>query len=225
MRTVAATQPAAADRPITISASPPRNRSTMSALPPPGPPLLASEMTTRTMPPSQAQKPAAASRGNASDRAPDLQRHDGDGHAEQQRDHHAVDHPDPVPGEQLRQGAGVEQGAVAVDALGAEQEADHGAGDEDERRRPDEGAADELRVGGDEPGREGVELSSGGRRRRLDPDVRGRRSARCAISVVLMGRAGASGAPLRPGHYWPTSQRRKCVAADVFTRRARGRRR
>ena len=42
----------------------------MSALPPPGPPLLASAIITRTSPLSQPQKPAAARRGKASDRAP-----------------------------------------------------------------------------------------------------------------------------------------------------------
>ena len=93
----------------------------MSALPPPGPPLSASDDDDQD---DAAEPGPEAGRGEAGEgqrAGADLQRHDGDGDAEQQRDQHAVDEADPVTGEQLRQGAGVEQRAVAVDALGAEQ--------------------------------------------------------------------------------------------------------
>ncbi len=68
--TVAATGRAAAASPMTARANPARNRSTISASPPPGPPLLASATITIVIPPTQAQKPAIARRGKASERAP-----------------------------------------------------------------------------------------------------------------------------------------------------------
>ena len=68
--TVAATDAAAAARPTSSRPRAARNRSTMSASPPPGPPLLARATMTSTSPASHAQKPAAARRGKASERAP-----------------------------------------------------------------------------------------------------------------------------------------------------------
>ena len=126
----------------------------------------------------------------------DLQRHDGDGDAEQERDHHAVDEADAERREQLRQGAGVEERVVAVDALGAEQHAEHGAADEGEQRHADEQAADDLGVARRQPRRRPPRPP---RRRAASPTspapAAARRSRRCqgrcrwCSSVVRMGRS------------------------------------
>ncbi len=68
--TVAATETAGAASPITSNPWPAMKRSTIWALPPPGPPLSARATMTTTKPANHAQNPAAARRGNASERAP-----------------------------------------------------------------------------------------------------------------------------------------------------------
>ena len=68
--TVVASATAAATSPRTSTIWLTRNSPTNLASPPPGPPLAAIEMTTRTEPTNHVQKPAAASRGKASERAP-----------------------------------------------------------------------------------------------------------------------------------------------------------
>ena len=62
--------PAAAASPSSSTSMPARNKLTNAESPPLGPPLDAIAITTRTEPMNQVQKPAAASRGNVSDRAP-----------------------------------------------------------------------------------------------------------------------------------------------------------
>ncbi len=68
--TVVARDPAAATRPSRATMRLTRNSPTNFASPPPGPPLAAIDTTTSTAPMNHVQKPAAASRGNVSDRAP-----------------------------------------------------------------------------------------------------------------------------------------------------------
>ena len=102
------------------------NRSTMSSSPPPGPPLLASATITRHETAEPRPEAGGGEAGEGERPGADLQRHDGDGDAEQQRDEHAEDEGDAEGDEQLRQRAGVEQRVGAVDPLGAEQHAEHG---------------------------------------------------------------------------------------------------
>lgn len=63
VRMVVTSETAPARKPAAASAADSVNRSTKSALPPLGPPLLSTETTASTAPMSHAQKPAAASRG------------------------------------------------------------------------------------------------------------------------------------------------------------------
>ena len=123
------------------------NRSTIWALPPPGPPLSASETMTMTKPPSQAQKPAAARRGNASERAPTCSGTTATARPSSSGIERAVDEADPEDDEQLGQGVGVEQRVGAVDALGAEQGADDAGAASARSDDADHVAADDLGVG------------------------------------------------------------------------------
>ena len=68
--TVVATETLPAIRPAATSAAPIKNKSTMSPLPPPGPPLPMMETSTRPEPKSHDQKLNCARRGNAIARAP-----------------------------------------------------------------------------------------------------------------------------------------------------------
>ena len=61
---------ATAVRPTRTRTLPPRYSSTIFESPPRGPPLKARAMTRSTVPPSHAHRPAAATRGKASERAP-----------------------------------------------------------------------------------------------------------------------------------------------------------
>src|SRR5215217_1991398 len=70
VRTVVARASDTAARPTTSSTWAARKRSTIFASPPPGPPLAASDTITSTSPLSHVQNPAAATFGNASERAP-----------------------------------------------------------------------------------------------------------------------------------------------------------
>ena len=125
--TVAATDVAAAARPQSSRAKEARNRSTISASPPPGPPLLARETMTSTSPASHVQNPAAARRGKASERAPTCSGTTARARPEQDRDERAVHEADPERPEQLRDGTLVDERVGAVDALGTEHHAEHRA--------------------------------------------------------------------------------------------------
>ena len=134
--TVVATDAAAAARPMTSRPWAARNRSTMSALPPPGPPLLASATITRTRPLSQAQKPAAARRGKASERAPTCSGTT----ATARPSSSGTSTPKTRPTRKATNSCGSapasKSGVVAVDALGAEEHAEDGGAGEGEERAP-----------------------------------------------------------------------------------------
>ena len=63
----------------------------MSASPPPGPPLLARATIDQDEPAEPGPEAGGGEAGEGQRAGADLQRHDGDGDAEQERDHHAVD--------------------------------------------------------------------------------------------------------------------------------------
>ena len=70
VRMLVATDTVDASRPTSASAAANVNRSTKRALPPLGPPLAPMATTDSTEPMNHAQKPVAARRGKASERAP-----------------------------------------------------------------------------------------------------------------------------------------------------------
>ena len=205
--TVAATETAAAARPMTSRPSAARNRSTMSASPPPGPPLLA----RATIDEDEAAEPGPeAGRGEAGEgqrAGADLQRHDGDGEAEQERDQHAEDEAD---AERRRTAAaGRRRRAACRRRRCARRRAARRA-----RRRPSRASSD-APMNSRPMTLESLDVSHAasdethavaGRRTAARPRRRRRRSVSGAMSVVLIGGAHAATARATafgraPGHY------------------------
>ena len=122
-----ATETAAAMRPRPATTWPPRNRSTMSASPPPGPPLAAIAPTTRTTPTSQPKKPGEREAREGQRAGTELQRHDGDRQPEAAAGRRRRT---PSPNRYSENSCGIAPvssiGVVGVDTLDAEERADHG---------------------------------------------------------------------------------------------------